>query len=63
MLMKNEFNISELKAKLDYEEYYQLEKHILDYSSKNDEILFEAGFCYAWSLFCDCMREQEYRNK
>lgn len=58
LLLENELDICWLKNILDDKEYFRLENHILDYSSKNDQIIFEAGFRYAWSLFFDCMRER-----
>lgn len=57
MLMKNEYDIAWLEKKISEKEFCRLERHILDYSSKNDEILFKAGFRYAWSLFCECMEK------
>lgn len=47
IVMSNEFSIEWLSEKL--------EDFILSFSMKNDSIMFELGFKYAWSLFSECM--------
>lgn len=54
LLLKNVYDISWLKQRLEYEEYTRLEDIILAYGCKNDEILFSAGFQFAWELFQQC---------
>ncbi len=56
LLKKNDFNISWLKSKLEYEDYEKLEEMIFEYGNKNDEIMFKAGFQYAWDLFLQCTK-------
>ena len=63
MLCDNKLDIEWLKENMSREEYCKLENHIMDYSSKNDEILFKAGFQYAWSLFLECMEKEEFNNR
>lgn len=57
LALENNYDISWLKSKLEEDEYIRLENEILDYGNKNDEILFRAGFQYAWDLFQQCCRE------
>lgn len=54
--LKNSFDISWLKSKLENSEYEQLEDMIFDYGNKNDEILFKEGFRSAWNLFLQCCK-------
>lgn len=54
VMMKNNVDLDWLEGKLDKEEYRKLEDYILDYSSRNDELIFRLGFRYAWSLFNEC---------
>lgn len=54
LLQRNNFDISWLKSKLEDEEYEKLEDMIFDYGNQNDEIIFKAGFHYAWDLFLQC---------
>lgn len=51
----NNFDIPWLQDRLSVEEYRRLENAILEYGSRNDEILFRAGFQCAWDLFRCCM--------
>lgn len=53
-LRKNDFDILWLKSKLKQDDYVKLEEIIFDYANNNDEILFKAGFQYAWDLFLQC---------
>lgn len=53
-LMKNKLDIDWLMRKLEKEDYQRLENYVLDYSSRNDELIFRLGFRYAWSLFTEC---------
>lgn len=53
-LMQNSIDINWLMGKLEKEDYQKLEDYILDYSSKNEELIFRLGFRYAWSLFNEC---------
>lgn len=53
-LQTNCFDISWLQSRLEKEDYINLEEIIFDYGNKNDEILFKAGFQYAWKLFLQC---------
>ncbi len=52
-----EFDIDWLKEKLSREEFDRLECDILKYASHNDELVFRIGFRYAWSLFCECCKD------
>ena len=47
--MNNDFDIDWLEGILDMKDYRKLENIILQYSSRNDELLFTLGFKYAWS--------------
>lgn len=58
-LMNHDFDIDWLLDKLDIQDYHRLEKYILKYSSKNDELIFRLGFKYAWSLFTECMEPEK----
>lgn len=53
-LMKNKLDIDWLMGKLEKKDYQRVEDYILDYSSRNDELIFRLGFRYAWSLFTEC---------
>lgn len=59
MLWDNKLDIEWLKKKIRRKEYCRLENQIMDYSSKNDEILFKAGFEFAWSLFLECIEKAD----
>lgn len=52
--MKNKLDMDWLMGKLEKEDYHRLENYVLDYSSRNDELIFRLGFRYAWSLFTEC---------
>lgn len=54
LFQSNSFDISWLKPKLETKDYLNLEDIIFDYVNKNDELLFKAGFRYAWALFLQC---------
>lgn len=56
LLSQNDFDLSWLKPKLEPEEYTKLEEVIFSYGNKNDEILFQVGFQYAWDLFLQCSK-------
>lgn len=58
-LMKNSIDIDWLMQKLEMEDYQRLEDYILDYSSRNDELIFRLGFRYAWSLFSECAKNSK----
>lgn len=53
-LRKNDFDILWLKSKLKQDDYVKLKEIIFDYGNNNNEILFKAGFQYAWDLFLQC---------
>lgn len=59
ILMNNDFDIDWLEDILDMKNYRRLENIILQYSSRNDELLFTLGFKYAWSLFMECAKSNE----
>lgn len=59
ILKHNDFDINWLMGILESDEYYKLEKYILRYCSKNDELLFRLGFKYAWSLFSECAEKEK----
>ena len=54
--MNNDFDIDWLEDILDMKDYRKLENIILQYSARNDELLFTLGFKYAWSLFMECAK-------
>ncbi|MCI8371014.1 MAG: hypothetical protein HFI75_01175 [Lachnospiraceae bacterium] len=54
IMMQNDVDLVWLKEKLDREDYWKLEKYIMNFCLKNDELLFRLGFRYAWSLFTEC---------
>ena len=56
ILMNHDLDIDWLQEKLGFEDYRKLEDYILCFSSKKDELLFELGFKYAWSLFSECAK-------
>ena len=56
LLMNNDFDIDWLEDILDMKDYRKLENIILQYSARNDELLFTLGFKYAWSLFMECAK-------
>lgn len=62
MMKDCRYNISWLKEKLSYEEYYKLEKEILDFSFQNDEIFFKSIFRYTWRLFYELILQEENEN-
>ncbi len=57
--MNNDFDIDWLEDILDMKDYRKLENIILQYSARNDELLFTLGFKYAWSLFMECAKEND----
>jgi hypothetical protein len=57
ILRHNDFDIDELVGGMELEAYRKLEDYILEYCSKNDELLFRLGFKYAWSLFTECAKK------
>lgn len=59
ILMNETFDIDWLLDVLDDKNYRKLEKYILNYCSRNDELLFKLGFKYAWSLFTECSKQKE----
>ncbi|GFI30946.1 hypothetical protein IMSAGC013_02339 [Lachnospiraceae bacterium] len=60
--MNNDFDIDWLADILDIKDYRKLENIILQYSSRNDELLFTLGFKYAWSLFMECAKGSNSAN-
>lgn len=62
ILMNNDFDIDWLENILDMKDYRKLENIILQYSSRNDELLFTLGFKYAWSLFMECAKDNDSAN-
>ena len=62
ILMNNDFDIDWLEGILDMKDYRKLENIILQYSSRNDELLFTLGFKYAWSLFMECAKDNDSAN-
>jgi hypothetical protein len=60
--MNNDFDIDWLEDILDMKDYRRLENIILQYSSRNDELLFTLRFKYAWSLFMECAKSNESAN-
>jgi hypothetical protein len=62
ILMNNDFDINWLENILDMKDYRKLENIILQYSSRNDELLFTLGFKYAWSLFMECAKDNDSAN-
>ncbi len=62
ILMNNDFDIDWLEDILDMKDYRKLENIILQYSSRNDELLFTLGFKYAWSLFMECAKGNDSAN-
>ena len=54
--MNNDFDIDWLEDIWDMKDYRKLENIILQYNSRNDELLFTLGFKYAWSLFMECAK-------
>lgn len=58
-LMQNNIDIDWLIGKLEREDYRILENYILEYGSRNDEIIFQLGFKYAWSLFSECAENKD----
>lgn len=59
ILRHNDFDIDELVEGMELEAYRKLEDYILEYCSKNDELLFRLGFKYAWSLFIECSKKED----
>lgn len=62
ILINNDFDIDWLEDILDMKDYRKLENIILQYSSRNDELLFTLGFKYAWSLFMECAKGNNSSN-
>lgn len=62
ILMNNDFDIDWLVDILDIKNYRKLENIILQYSSRNNELLFTLGFKYAWSLFMECAKGNNNAN-
>ena len=62
ILMNNDFDIDWLEDILDMKDYRRLENIILQYGSRNDELLFTLGFKYAWSLFTECAKGNDSAN-
>lgn len=58
LLMTEDFDIEWLINELSNESYRKLENYILSYTSRHDELLFRLGFKYAWSLFSECMQQE-----
>lgn len=56
---RNKLKLDWLGEKLEKKEICDLENQVMNYASKNDEILFRAGFHYAWSLFFECIQQNE----
>ena len=54
IMMQNDVDLDWLEEKLDREDYRKLEKYIMNFCLKNDELIFRLGFRYAWSLFTEC---------
>lgn len=59
ILMNSDFDIDWLEDILDFKDYRKLEDIIIQYSARNDELLFTLGFKYAWSLFMECAKEND----
>lgn len=62
VLVRNDFDLEWLKEELEIKDYRKLEDHLLQYCSKNDELLFKLGFKYAWSLFHECSTKEEFEK-
>ena len=62
ILMNNGFDIDWLEGILDMKDFRKLENIILQYSSRNDELLSTLGFKYAWSLFMECAKGNDSSN-
>lgn len=60
ILACNRFDIDWLLESLDHETFQKLEDYVLSYCSRNDELLFQLGFQYAWSLFTECMNQEPF---
>lgn len=60
--MNNDFDIDWLEDILDMKDYRKLENIILQYNSRNDELLFTLGFKYSWSLFMECVKGNDSTN-
>lgn len=60
ILENYDFDIDWLLGELDMKSYQKLEEYILDYCSRNNELLFQLGFKYAWSLFNECERKNDH---
>ncbi len=58
-LMHDDIDIDWLEEKLDIENFRKLEDYILQYCSRNDELIFRLGFKYAWSLFHECIEKEK----
>ena len=59
ILMHNDFDIDDLIGDMEIKEYRKLENYIIQYCTKNNELLFRLGFKYAWSLFMECSKKEE----
>ena len=62
ILMNNDFDIDWLEGILDMKDFRKLENIILQYSSRNDELLSTLEFKYAWSLFMECTKGNDSSN-
>jgi hypothetical protein len=62
ILMNNDFDIDWLEGILDMKDFRKLENIILQYSSRNDELLSTLEFKYAWSLFMECAKGNDSSN-
>lgn len=58
ILRHNDFEIDDLVGDMELGAYRKLENYILQYCSRNNELLFRMGFKYAWSLFMECAKKE-----
>ncbi len=58
ILMHNDFDIDDLIGDMEIKKYRKLENYIIQYCTKNNELLFRLGFKYAWSLFMECSKKK-----
>lgn len=59
ILRHNDLDIEDLVGDMDIKAYRKLEDYIIQYCTKNNELLFRLGFKYAWSLFMECSKKED----
>ena len=59
ILRHNDFDIDGIVGDMEIKVYRKLEDYIIQYCTKNNELLFRLGFKYAWSLFIECSKREE----